>query len=86
MPHCKIYTRTFTAPTTSIVVVLRVGDAWLVGVGKRAPHRFQCLWLVSPHGSLDRLKSLYILSSTLNSERQTKQAKTEQGRVEQVMR
>ena len=27
-----------TAPTTPNVVVLRVGDAWLVGVGKRAPH------------------------------------------------
>ena len=37
------------------VVVLRKGDAWLVGVGKRAPHEFRCLWLVSPHGSLDRL-------------------------------
>ena len=23
------------------VVVLRVGNAWLVGVGKRAPHRFR---------------------------------------------
>ena len=31
---------TFTAPTTPIVVVPRVGDAWLVGVGERAPHRF----------------------------------------------
>ena len=49
---------TFTAPTTPIVVVLRVGDAWLVGVGKRAPHGFRCPCLVSPHGSLDRLKSL----------------------------
>ena len=24
-----------------LVVVLRVGDAWLVGVGKRAPHGFR---------------------------------------------
>ena len=29
----------------------------VVGVGKRAPHGFRCLWLVSPHGSLDRLKA-----------------------------
>ena len=36
---------------------LRVGDAWLVGVGKRAPHGLRCLWLVSPHCSLDRLKA-----------------------------
>ena len=43
------------------VVVLRVGDAWLVGVGKRAPHGFRCLWLVSPHGSLDRLKNFHAL-------------------------
>ena len=34
---------TRSQPTTSNVVVLRVGDAWLVGVGKRAPHGFQCL-------------------------------------------
>ena len=34
---------TFTAPTTPMVVVLREGDAWLVGVGKRAPHGFHCL-------------------------------------------
>ena len=39
------------------VVVLRVGAAWLVGVGKRAPHGSRCLWLVSPHGSLGRLKT-----------------------------
>ena len=26
-----------------IVMILRVGDAWLVGVGKRAPHGFRCL-------------------------------------------
>ena len=32
-------------------------DAWLVGVGKRAPHGFRCPCLVSPHGSLDRLKA-----------------------------
>ena len=55
------------------VVVLRVGDAWLVGAGKRAPHGFRCPCLVSPHGSLDRLKSLYIISSTLDSKRQTTQ-------------
>ena len=61
------------------VVVLRVGDAWLVGVGKRAPHGFQCSCLVSPYGSLDRLKSLYTISSTLNSKRQTKHCKTEVG-------
>ena len=41
----------------TVVEVLRVGDAWLVSVGKRAPHGFWCLWLVSPHGSLDRLKA-----------------------------
>ena len=35
---------TWSLPTTSNVVVLRVGDAWLVGVGKRAPHWFQCLY------------------------------------------
>ena len=46
----------------------------LVGVGKRAPHGFQCPCLVSPHGSLDRLKSLYIISSSLDSKRQTTQA------------
>ena len=28
----------------SIVVVLREGDAWLVGVGKRAPYGLQCLY------------------------------------------
>ena len=39
------------------VMVLRVGDAWLIGVGKRAPHGFRCLWLVSPHGSRDKLKA-----------------------------
>ena len=33
----------------------------LVGAGKRAPHGFRCLWLVSPHGSLDRLKCFYAL-------------------------
>ena len=55
-------------------MVLRVGDAWLVGVGKRAPHGFRCPCLVSPRGSLDRLKCLYIISFTLNSNRQTKQA------------
>ena len=60
---------TFTAPTTPIVVVIRVGDAWLAGVGKRAPHGFRCPCLVSPHGSLNRLKSLYIISSTLNSKK-----------------
>ena len=65
---------TFTAPTTPIVVVLRVGDAWLVGVGKRAPHGLRCPCLASPHGSLDRFASLYIISSTLNSKRQTKHA------------
>ena len=43
----------------------------MVGVGKRAPHGFRCPCLVSPHDSLDRLKSLYIISSTLNSKRQT---------------
>ena len=57
------------------IVVLRLGDAWLVGVGKRAPHWFRCPCLISPHGSLDRLKHFtYIVSSTLNSIRQTKQA------------
>ena len=29
--------------TYESVVVLRVGDAWLVGVGKGAPHGFRCL-------------------------------------------
>ena len=51
-----------------------MGDAWWVGVGKRAPpHGFQRPCLVSPHGSLDRLKSLDIISTTLNSKRQTEQ-------------
>ena len=30
-------------PTTPYVMVLRVGDVWLVGVRKRAPHWFRCL-------------------------------------------
>ena len=42
------------------VVALRVGDAWLVGVGKRAPHGFRCPCLVSPHFSLDSLDSKLI--------------------------
>ena len=42
-------------------MVLRVGGAWLTGVGKGAPRGFRCLWLVSAHGSLDRLNSLYAL-------------------------
>ena len=37
-----------------VVVVLRVGDAWLVGVGKRAPHGFRCPCLVSPLHELAR--------------------------------
>ena len=32
-----------TTYTQALVTVLRMGDAWLVGVGKRAPHGFQCL-------------------------------------------
>ena len=36
------------------------GDAWLVCVGKRAPRAFRCLWLVSLHGSLVRLKAYAI--------------------------
>ena len=43
------------------VVVLREGDAWLVGVGRRAPHGFRWPCLVSPHGSLDRLNCLFAL-------------------------
>ena len=35
---------------------------------------FRCPCLVSPHGSLDRLISLYIISSSLDSKRQTTQA------------
>ena len=38
-------------------MVLRVEGAWFVGVEKRAHHGFRCLWLVSPHGSLDKLKA-----------------------------
>ena len=38
-----------------IVKVLRVGDAWLVGVGKRAPHGFRRVYYLSV-GSLARLK------------------------------
>ena len=34
-----------------------MGGAWLFGVGKRAPHGLRCLWLVSSHGSLARLKA-----------------------------
>ena len=52
------------------VVVFRVGDARSVGVGKLAPHGFRCPWLVSPHGSLDRLKAYALLSlHTLNSKK-----------------
>ena len=47
----------FEVNLLEIVVVLRLGDAWLVGVGKRAPHGFPCPFWVSPHGSLDRLKA-----------------------------
>ena len=47
----------------SFVTVLRVGDAWLVGVGRRAPYGFQCLWLVSSHGSLDRLNAYALFPS-----------------------
>ena len=47
MPHCKMYNPMMelssVLPTTPIVTVLRVGDAWSVGVGKRASHGFQCL-------------------------------------------
>ena len=32
-------------PTTPNAMILRVGDAWLVGVGKRALHGFRCLYL-----------------------------------------
>ena len=54
----------FLALTTPIVTVLRVGDAWLVGVGKCAPHGLRCLYvLVSPHGALARLKAYYALFS-----------------------
>ena len=45
-------------------MVLQVGDAWLVGVGKRAPHGFRCPCLVSPHGSLDGLKACTLFSRT----------------------
>ena len=38
-----------------------MGDAWLVGIEKRAPHGYRCLWVVSPHGSLARLKAYYAL-------------------------
>ena len=62
---------TFTAPTTSIVVVLRVGDAWFFGVGKRAPHGFRCPCLVSPDGSLDGLNSLFALFLVEDPKRQT---------------
>ena len=40
-------------------MVLRVGNAWLVSVGKRAPHGFRFPCFVSPHASLDRLTSLF---------------------------
>ena len=68
-------------------MVLRVGDAWSVSVGKRAPHGFRSPCWVSPHGSLDRLKRLYIISSALNSKRQTKQAQAHgpQGRAGREM-
>ena len=63
-------------------MVLRVGGAWLVGVGKRAPHGFRSPCLVSPHGSLDRLESIYIIPSTLNTKRQTYQdCEVAQGRA-----
>ena len=44
-------------PSTPTVTVLRVGDAWLVGAEKGATHGLRCLRLVSPHGSLARLKA-----------------------------
>ena len=46
--------------STHIAAVPRVRDAWLVGVGKRAPSHGYGVFLVSPHGSLARLKSKYI--------------------------
>ena len=48
--------------TTPNVMVLRVGDACLVGVGKCAPHGLRCLCLVPPHGSLDGLESSFVIS------------------------
>ena len=36
--------------------MLRVGDAWLVGVGKHAPHGFRCLYQLSI-GTLARLNA-----------------------------
>ena len=45
------------------VVVLRVGDAWLVGVGKRVPLMGSSVfdWSLLMHGSLDRLKAYTLL-------------------------
>ena len=55
--HCQRANIIIRIDICLIVVVLRVGGAWLVGVGKRAPHGLRCLWLASPYGSLDRLKA-----------------------------
>ena len=62
--ECAVALHQEQNPTTPMVVVVRVGDAWLVGVGKRAPHAFRWPGLVSPHGSLGTLEGLYIISST----------------------
>ena len=59
-----IYNRTYRKYSRifcSCVMLLRVGDAWLVGVGNLALHGFRCLWLISPHGSLHRLKIYALL-------------------------
>ena len=40
--------------TNPAVTVPRVGDAWLAGVGKRAPSWVPVSILVSPHDSLAR--------------------------------
>ena len=53
------------------VEVLRVGDAWLVGVGKRAPHWFRCLcWFLLMARWIDS-KAYTHYCPTLDTKRQT---------------
>ena len=55
-------------------MVFRVGDAWLAGVGKLPPPMGSDVLLVSPHGSLARLKActsvLYVERKKTDTARQ----------------
>ena len=57
---------TLCIPHGGRVTVLRVGDAWLVGVGKRAPHGLRCLYSALHGLSLARLKAYYICIISLH--------------------